>query len=407
MKPYLKSILVLYLVIDLSMACAPSAGPTVELKPTLGHNALPMDYDSLIESLRNQGLTVEPGQTYPAYPFSVPARDIGVNGTFISFYEYADIATAATEAAGVSPDGGEITRPDPNNPGQKVITTIEPSGTPHYYRYDNVIVMYWGDSLSIINVLESLFGPQFAGGRVLEPGEIPVWFGRSWSLPAPEKVYLGKVLVPPAWLAAGDEVVVGSVGSGEIEDKSQGLVEHGDAPPPQRGYELATISLAPDEEATILIFIPYGSVQSIRATLSPWPNEPVWPSDGRELMGKGQHREDFYVYSLEPIGEASDMLLIVTIQFDNDQARGQTTYVWRLNPSAETSASTPEIDQTASAIAQAVVATAEPKVLVSSLSPDANWRAEIIVYDCVQVVEGDSNAYEQLKLVGSAMELKR
>ena len=63
-----------------------------------------------------------------------------------------------------------------------------------------------------------------------------------------------------------------------------------------------------------------------------------------------------------------------------------------------THAPTPEFDQTATAIVQAVVSTAQPQVHASSLSPDRNWRVEIIIFDCVQVVEGDLNAYEQLKL---------
>ena len=64
-----------------------------------------------------------------------------------------------------------------------------------------------------------------------------------------------------------------------------------------------------------------------------------------------------------------------------------------------TLAPTPDYDQTATAIVQAVVSTVQPKVHTSLPSPDKNWRVEIIIYDCVQVVEGDTNAYEQLKLI--------
>ena len=50
-------------------------------------------------------------------------------------------------------------------------------------------------------------------------------------------------------------------------------------------------------------------------------------------------------------------------------------------------------------IAGTVVAISQPKVFASYPSPDGQWRAEIIIYDCVQVSEGDANAYEQLKLI--------
>jgi len=122
MKPYFKSILILFLLTALSVACAPKP-ETTNLAPTVAPRLL-MDYDTVIESLRNQGLTVEQGRTFPADIFSVHAQEIGVNGTTIAVYEYADANAAAAEAAWVSPDGGEIIRPDPNNPGQMVTTMI-------------------------------------------------------------------------------------------------------------------------------------------------------------------------------------------------------------------------------------------------------------------------------------------
>jgi len=68
-------------------------------------------------------------------------------------------------------------------------------------------------------------------------------------------------------------------------------------------------------------------------------------------------------------------------------------------PAMETPIPTPDFDKTATAIAQAVVSTAQPKVYASSLSPDKNWRVEIMVSDCVRVGEGDPNVYEQLNLI--------
>ena len=45
-----------------------------------------------------------------------------------------------------------------------------------------------------------------------------------------------------------------------------------------------------------------------------------------------------------------------------------------------------------------VLASSRSRVLTPSISPDGQWRAEVVVYDCVQVGETDENAYEQLKM---------
>lgn len=45
-----------------------------------------------------------------------------------------------------------------------------------------------------------------------------------------------------------------------------------------------------------------------------------------------------------------------------------------------------------------VLASTRPRVLTPNISPDGQWRAEVVVYDCVQVGETDENAYEQLKI---------
>lgn len=68
-------------------------------------------------------------------------------------------------------------------------------------------------------------------------------------------------------------------------------------------------------------------------------------------------------------------------------------------PFTETPASTPQFDKTTIAIVQTVIATNQPKIRASYLSPDKKWRAEVIIYDCVQVGGSGTNAYEQLKLI--------
>jgi len=60
-------------------------------------------------------------------------------------------------------------------------------------------------------------------------------------------------------------------------------------------------------------------------------------------------------------------------------------------PVVETPAVTPDIAAT-------VVAVQQPVLSGSYLSPDGKWRAEVVVYPCVETGEPDENAYEQLRL---------
>lgn len=67
-------------------------------------------------------------------------------------------------------------------------------------------------------------------------------------------------------------------------------------------------------------------------------------------------------------------------------ARHTTTEV------AGTPASTPDIIGT-------VVPASQPSILETSTSPDGVWRAEVILYDCVQASEVEAYAYEELRLI--------
>ena len=57
-----------------------------------------------------------------------------------------------------------------------------------------------------------------------------------------------------------------------------------------------------------------------------------------------------------------------------------------------------------------LVAAVRPRVLTSHLSPDGQWRAEVVIYDCTQVFGiPDENSYEQFRLIqvstGTALEI--
>jgi len=123
------------------------------------------DYTSLIDNLLTAGLIVKArGDTaFPANSpdepiFSGTGRRIEVNSENISVLEYEDEVTAQTEAKFISPDGCAYT-PENGN----VIINISWIAPPHFFLSGKIIVLYIGENQTIIDLLESVMGTQFAG----------------------------------------------------------------------------------------------------------------------------------------------------------------------------------------------------------------------------------------------------
>ena len=109
--------------------------------------------DTLIRELRNKGATVNVVGPLTQPFFSAPGQILGVNGEDVQVFEYESAAEAQEEAARVSPDGSSV--------GTTIITWVS---TPHFYRSGEIIVVYVGSSRELLSLLESVLGPQFAGG---------------------------------------------------------------------------------------------------------------------------------------------------------------------------------------------------------------------------------------------------
>ena len=113
----------------------------------------PLDRNGLVEGLRGAGVTVEVGGDIQQPFFSVAGRTLMVNGQTVQVFEYASEAAMQREAALVSPDGGTIGT-----------SSILWTATPHFYRKGLLIVVYLGADPAVRRALESVLGPQFAGG---------------------------------------------------------------------------------------------------------------------------------------------------------------------------------------------------------------------------------------------------
>ncbi len=110
--------------------------------------------DALITALEATGATVEKvGEVQQPF-FSVPGQVVSLNGSEVQLFVYADAASAQKEAAQVSPEGTAV--------GTNMMAWL---ATPHFYRSGRAIALYVGDNAATLTLLETVFGPQFAGGQ--------------------------------------------------------------------------------------------------------------------------------------------------------------------------------------------------------------------------------------------------
>ena len=120
--------------------------------PPVSHSGPVRDYVSLVDALRAKGFKVEPTEKISQPFFSVEAQTIDVVGRRLQVYEYATEKAMNEEAAKVSPDGTSV--------GNSKVSWIEP---PHFYKVGRILVLYIGTDSNVINVLDEIIGPQFAG----------------------------------------------------------------------------------------------------------------------------------------------------------------------------------------------------------------------------------------------------
>ena len=130
-----------------------------------------MDYTNLADNLKESGATVEAEENllFPLvsarHPiFSVAARIMTVNSENITVLDYDDEAAAVAEVKIISPDGFDFTVP-PSADDEGFGAHVDWIAPPHFYQAGKIIVLYVGENQAIIDLLKSILGPQFAGGK--------------------------------------------------------------------------------------------------------------------------------------------------------------------------------------------------------------------------------------------------
>ena len=132
--------------------------PTEPISPTESQSTKPVearsveDQASFVAALESAGATVETGEPVTQPFFSSEGSMIKINGADVQVFEYDSAEAMENEASQVAPDGGSI--------GTSMVNWMD---TPHFHKADRIIVLYVGSDETILSLLESVIGPQFAG----------------------------------------------------------------------------------------------------------------------------------------------------------------------------------------------------------------------------------------------------
>jgi len=118
----------------------------------VSHGGPVRDHVSLVDTLRAQGLTVEPTGSISQPFFPMPGQALQVKGQDIQVFEFGDSSSAESQVKEISSDGMTI--------GNTVVQWISP---PHFFSTGKIIVLYLGTDAELLKILKTALGTQIAG----------------------------------------------------------------------------------------------------------------------------------------------------------------------------------------------------------------------------------------------------
>lgn len=122
--------------------------------PSVSHGGPVRDHVSLVDTLRAQGLTVEPTGPISQPFFPISGQTLRVNGQDIQVFEFKNPSAAQSQAKEISADGMSI--------GNTVVQWISP---PHFFATEKILVLYLGTDQELLKKLETALGKQIAGAK--------------------------------------------------------------------------------------------------------------------------------------------------------------------------------------------------------------------------------------------------
>lgn len=147
-KNILLALILLLTMVSTACAAQDVSGAPVDTTPSGEMEEL----EGLVEALQAAGAEVDPGDPIEQPFLSAPGQIIKVNDADVQVFEYASAETMGLDASQVSEDGSSI--------GTSMVGWV---AAPHFYRSGRLLILYVGEDTTVIDLLESVVGPQFAG----------------------------------------------------------------------------------------------------------------------------------------------------------------------------------------------------------------------------------------------------
>ena len=124
----------------------------------VGDQGSSLTYSAFVQKLQQKGISTTTTKAFNADLFSGTAHGLMIQNEHVSVFEYATNTALQAEASNISSDGSTIHN---QNGGTAAVDWIAP---PHFYKAGLILVLYIGKSQHITSLLQSILGPQFAGG---------------------------------------------------------------------------------------------------------------------------------------------------------------------------------------------------------------------------------------------------
>lgn len=152
----------LLLLTALLAACGGQATPTLApeiqgpvdtaVASTAVQTAVVDDLNNMMAALQAADVPVELGEPVEQPFFSVQGQTLKVNGQDVQVFVYDTAEAMESEAAQIAADASTI--------GTSMPTWMD---TPHFYKMGRILVLYVGQDQTVLEQLNNIFGPQFAG----------------------------------------------------------------------------------------------------------------------------------------------------------------------------------------------------------------------------------------------------
>lgn len=152
MNVRLKTALLL-LVVFLSLSACRFLGASPAEEQATPEAVSELTFDGFMSELKKAGIPVtQQGEVSQPF-FPVDGKVILLEEAEVQVFEFPDAEASRMAVESVAPDGGAV--------GTTMVSWL---ATPHFFRTDNLIVLYVGDDPAVVKRIEAVMGPQFAGG---------------------------------------------------------------------------------------------------------------------------------------------------------------------------------------------------------------------------------------------------